>query len=126
MRGEIMRRSIRSNSVSQREPGATRVMLWSVWIVALAVGAAVPAWAQYSIVRFTTSGGGAMGTSGGGYTLGGTIGQPLAGGVSGGGYSVGGGFWSGGGTPVGIGDPGGEIASLPQVYRLGAPGPNPS
>jgi hypothetical protein len=40
--------------------------------------------------------GGATSVAAGNYTLGGSIGQPLAGDVSGGGYSMTGGFWGGG------------------------------
>lgn len=50
-------------------------------------------------------GGGMIRATGGGYTLGGTIGQPDAGTLAGGGFKLGGGFWFGGqaasGTPEG-------------------------
>jgi hypothetical protein len=49
-------------------------------------------------------GGGAAGTTGGGYGLGGTIGQPDAGTVSGGQYDFRGGFWPG---VIGAASPGG-------------------
>jgi len=38
-------------------------------------------------------------SSGGGYTLGGTVGQPDAGVLSGGGYTLAGGFWGGAAVP---------------------------
>jgi hypothetical protein len=41
-------------------------------------------------------GGGATFSTGGGYSLGGTAGQPDAGVLTGGGYTLGGGFWKGG------------------------------
>jgi len=55
--------------------------------------AAIPSSAQYTIDWFTLDGGGGQ-SSGGAYTLAGTIGQPDAGIVSGRAYTVYGGFWS--------------------------------
>jgi hypothetical protein len=53
-----------------------------------------PAHAQsFAIPWWTVDGGGGTST-GGGYTLSGTIGQPDAGMMTGGGYSLIGGFWS--------------------------------
>ncbi len=49
---------------------------------------------NYSIDWYTIDGGGGTST-GGGYTLSGTIGQPDAGTLSGGGYVLEGGFWPG-------------------------------
>jgi len=73
-----------------------------VWIVALALfGLALPAVAQigegYDLTWNSMDGGGVMFSTGGGYSLGGTIGQPDAGLLSGGGYALGGGFWGGAG-----------------------------
>ena len=51
----------------------------------------------YELTWSSVDGGGVMFATGGGYTLGGTIGQPDAGSLSGGGYTLGGGFWGGGG-----------------------------
>ncbi len=51
----------------------------------------------YEITWYTIDGGGAM-PGGGSYSLGGTIGQPDAGTLSGGSYSLNGGFWGGGTT----------------------------
>ena len=50
--------------------------------------------AQYAIDWFTIDGGGGT-SSGGSYTLSGTIGQPDAGTLSGGSYTLEGGFWPG-------------------------------
>ena len=59
------------------------------------IAAAVSAPTSYTLVGWTADGGG--GTSGApGYLLNGTIGQPDAGVLSGGGYILGGGFWPGG------------------------------
>jgi hypothetical protein len=52
----------------------------------------------YDLTWSTIDSGGAMFSTGGGYTLGGTIGQADAGVLSGGGYTLAGGFWNGGGT----------------------------
>ena len=47
---------------------------------------------SYDITWWTVDGGGGTST-GGGYTLSGTIGQPDAGTMTGGGYTLAGGFW---------------------------------
>jgi hypothetical protein len=49
----------------------------------------------YDLSWSTIDGGGAFSSSGGGYALAGTIGQPDAGSLIGGGYTLNGGFWSG-------------------------------
>ncbi len=49
---------------------------------------------EYQVPWYTIDGGGVMFATGGGYEVGGTIGQPDAGTLSGGGYAVNGGFWS--------------------------------
>ena len=48
---------------------------------------------SYAISWWTIDNGGATMSTGGGYSLGGTIGQPDAGAMSGGGYTLAGGFW---------------------------------
>lgn len=50
----------------------------------------------YDLTWSTVDGGGATFSTGGTYSLGGTIGQPDAGTLSGGSYTLGGGFWGGG------------------------------
>src|SRR3989442_3601084 len=67
-------------------------LLLGCWCLALL--AVVPANAQYAIDWFTIDGGGGA-SSGGGFTLSGTIGQPDAGTLSGGNYTLQGGFWPG-------------------------------
>ena len=49
----------------------------------------------YDLTWSTVDGGGATFSTGDGYSLGGTAGQPDAGLLAGGGYSLGGGFWGG-------------------------------
>ena len=49
----------------------------------------------YDLSWWTVDGGGYTFSTGGSYTLGGTIGQPDAGTLSGGSYTLAGGFWGG-------------------------------
>ena len=51
----------------------------------------------YDLSWWTVDGGGYTFSAGGGYSLGGTIGQPDAGLLTGPGYHLSGGFWTGGG-----------------------------
>jgi len=51
--------------------------------------------ASYDLSWWTVDGGGAAFSTNGGYTLGGTLGQPDAGVMSGEGYTLAGGFWGG-------------------------------
>jgi hypothetical protein len=79
----------------------TIFLLLGVALVALTVLAGLPAGAQqpqqsYTLDWGTVDGGGTTSGTGRGYTLGGTVGQPDAGALSGGGYTLGGGFWRGG------------------------------
>lgn len=64
-------------------------------VVALTGG--VAAQEGYDLSWWTVDGGGGMFSTGGNYSLGGTIGQPDAGLLAGPGYTLAGGFWSGGG-----------------------------
>ena len=54
----------------------------------------------YDLSWWTVDGGGGTFSHGGGYTLGGTAGQPDPGLLTGGGYALGGGFWGGGAATV--------------------------
>ena len=63
----------------------------------------------YDLAWNTIDGGGYTWSEGGGYSLGGTIGQPDAGAISGEGYTLAGGFWGGGLIPYRI--------NLPLVLR---------
>lgn len=75
-----------------------RAML-ALLTVSILVGLGLPAAAQsgggYDLTWNTIDGGGATFSTGGGYSLGGTVGQPDAGVLSGGDYSLIGGFWGG-------------------------------
>ncbi len=64
-------------------------------LVLLALSAGAPsALAQYDLSWFTVDGGGGTFSTGGDFELGGTIGQPDAGVLTGGTYQLEGGFWS--------------------------------
>jgi hypothetical protein len=65
------------------------VLLLPLGLVALAQGG-------YELSWWTVDGGGYTYSRGDGYELGGTVGQPDAGVLAGGGYVLGGGFWRGG------------------------------
>jgi hypothetical protein len=67
---------------------------------------------DYEIVRWTVDSGGTTLTTGGGYLLGGTAGQPDAGMWGSSGYALAGGFWGGGSFPAG-----GYDAYLPLVFK---------
>ena len=62
----------------------------------IAGGLTIAPGAGYELSWYSIDGGGGMFSTGGGYSLGGTIGQPDAGTLSGGSYALQGGFWSGG------------------------------
>jgi len=66
----------------------------------LVAGVAWASNASYDLTWWTVDGGGQTLSSGGGYTLGGTAGQPDPGLLTGGGYALGGGFWGGGAAAV--------------------------
>jgi hypothetical protein len=68
--------------------------------------------AELSLGWWTVDGGGHTLSTGGGYSLGGTAGQPDAGVLTGGGYTLGGGFWGGGQVAVAMG-----YTYLPLILR---------
>jgi len=73
-------------------------LLLLVIAVALLGVVSASALAGYTLDWWTVDGGGAMFSSNGSYSLGGTIGQPDAGTSTGGTYTLSGGFWGGGAT----------------------------
>jgi hypothetical protein len=77
-----------------------RIRFLSLLLLVLAVAllgvVSVSALAGYGLDWWTVDGGGATTITGGSYSLGGTIGQPDAGLMGGGGYTLAGGFWGGG------------------------------
>jgi hypothetical protein len=88
----------------------------------LVVGAAQPALGQFVISRFTIDGGGGTNSAGGTFALGGTIGQPDAGLLSGTGFTLAGGFWFGGTIPASSVD---LPTAAPRVFRMYPASPNP-
>ena len=72
------------------------VMIITLGSALLLLVSIVSALGQYDISWWTVDGGGQIVSSGEGYTLGGTAGQPDAGLLRGGHYTLGGGFWGGG------------------------------
>jgi hypothetical protein len=68
---------------------AAAMLLVPAGLIALAQGG-------YELSWWTVDGGGHTYSTGGGYELGGTIGQPDAGVLAGGGYTLSSGYWRGG------------------------------
>lgn len=79
----------------------------------------------YDLSWNTIDGGGATFSTGGAYSLGGTIGQPDAGQMAGGAYSLAGGFWRGGSSAPTAVEPPTPAAGAPLVFRLHPSAPNP-
>lgn len=75
----------------------------STILACLAALAMIPAAsAQFDLSWYTIDGGGAMFSTGGTFSLGGTIGQPDAGVMSGGTFTLTGGFWAGASDPCSL------------------------
>lgn len=66
-----------------------------ILLALLTVSVAAQTGNGYDLTWSTIDGGGSTFSTGGGYTLGGTVGQPDAGVLRGGGYELAGGFWAG-------------------------------
>jgi len=75
---------------------ATLLLLTSAVLAQSGDGTSARLSASYDLSWWTVDGGGYTFSTGGAYTLGGTIGQPEAGVLTGGDYTLGGGFWGGG------------------------------
>ncbi|HRP61935.1 MAG TPA: hypothetical protein PK400_01430 [Phycisphaerales bacterium] len=105
----------------------TTKLILSAFVVCIAV--AVYAGGEYDLTWHTIDGGGGTST-GASFELSGTIGQPDAGVMSGGGFELAGGFWAGAGTattPACLGDlnNSGAVDVQDLLILLGAWGPNP-
>ncbi len=85
---------------------AAAMLMAPAGLIALAQGG-------YELSWWTVDGGGQTYSSGGGYELGGTIGQPDAGVLSGGDYTLAGGFWQRGASS----EPPTHYIFLPLVLR---------
>lgn len=87
------------------------VLLAAFLSLTLAVGASAQSGGGYDLSWWTVDGGGYTWSTGGGYSLAGTIGQPDAGVLQGSGYTLAGGFWGGVGVQYRL--------YLPLVLRSG-------
>lgn len=74
---------------------ALLLLLASVVLAQSGDGASASLSIGYDLSWWTVDGGGATFSTGGGYALGGSVGQPDAGVLTGGDYTLGGGFWRG-------------------------------
>ncbi len=72
------------------------LLLLSIPLLLAAAGVVLAQTGGYDLSWWTVDSGGHTWSAGNGYSLGGTIGQPDAGTLSGGSYSLAGGFWHGG------------------------------
>ena len=92
-------------------------LLWLIPALLLLAGSSLAqSGGGYDLTWNTVDGGGGTFSTGGGYRLGGTAGQPDAGMLSGGPYTLGGGFWGGGPVTVAEYD---YDTYLPLVLRSG-------
>ena len=89
--------------------GLRWLLLVLLLLLAFATGVLAQTGGGYDLTWSTIDGGGYTWSEGGGYSLGGTVGQPDAGALPGGGYTLAGGFWGGGLIPYRI--------NLPLVLR---------
>ncbi|HOX26147.1 MAG TPA: FlgD immunoglobulin-like domain containing protein [Candidatus Krumholzibacteria bacterium] len=108
-----------------QDRGRPAFLVWLGAVVVYAIAAQAQVGGPYDLSWSTIDGGGGTPSTGGAYSLGGTIGQPDAGATSGGSYELQGGFWPGGGIVVGVED---EILppdAVPLVFRLHGGVPNP-
>jgi len=75
--------------------GSCWLLLVLLLLLAFATGVSAQTGGGYDLTWNTVDGGGYTWSEGGGYSLGGTVGQPDAGVLSGGEYTLAGGFWGG-------------------------------
>jgi len=80
----------------------SRLLLLAALFSLLASVARAQSGGGYDLSWSTIDGGGTTWSEGGGYSLGGTIGQPDAEVLSGGGYTLAGGFWGGAAARYGV------------------------
>ena len=85
------------------------ILLMSLVLAIFALTSAALANEVFEIPWFTADGGGGTWSEGGEFSLGGTVGQPDAGALSGGEYTLLGGFWAGSGP--------GNFSYLPVIIR---------
>jgi hypothetical protein len=100
-----------------------RPQLFVACLAIVMLGAAQSACAQLDLSWHTIDGGGQTFSTGGGFSLGGTVGQPDAGVMTGGDYDLCGGFWFSPDAPSAVHDP--LVEQTPPSLRVTAGGPNP-
>ncbi|MCX8062806.1 MAG: hypothetical protein N3D16_09510 [Anaerolineales bacterium] len=74
----------------------TGFLLVTLWMICVVLSVPAQSGGGFELTWSTVEGGGATFSTGGGYTVGGTIGQMDAGVLQGGSYLLAGGFWIGG------------------------------
>jgi hypothetical protein len=82
--------------MNSRAKDLATILLLVLPMLVLSTAAGAQSGGGYDLTWSTVDGGGYTFSLGGGYALGGTMGQPDAGVLSGGPYTLGGGFWGGG------------------------------
>lgn len=92
-------RKERAGFAQARGPGKTQVTCVLVLCALALLSGVALAQGGYDLSWWTVDGGGETFSTGGGYSLGGTIAQPDAGLLTGPGYRLEGGFWVGGAPP---------------------------
>ena len=97
--------------MNSRAKDLVAVLLLVLPMLVLSTSAGAQSGGEYDLTWSTVDGGGYSFSLGGGYALGGTMGQPDAGALTGGTYTLGGGFWGGGALA------GGYEIFLPLVFR---------
>jgi hypothetical protein len=99
-----------SRETIRRSQPALRTTTWATWVCVIILHSSfcLRTWGQYSIDWFTIDGGGGMST-GGVYSVTGTIGQPDAVTMSGGNFTLQGGFW---GIVAAVQTPGAPLLSI--------------
>jgi hypothetical protein len=82
--------------------GSRWLLLVLLLLLTVATSVSAQSGGGYDLSWNTVDGGGTTWSEGGGYSLGGTVGQPDAGVLSGGGYTLAGGFWGGAAARYGV------------------------
>jgi hypothetical protein len=95
-----------------KEKRGSTILLGVILLLLLALPTLAQSGGDYDLSWNTVDGGGGTFSSGGSYILGGSIGQPDAGVMTGGDYTLGGGFWGGGALTEG-----GYEVYLPLILR---------
>jgi hypothetical protein len=106
----------RTRKLAAETPGVAFLLL------AAALFLPRPAWGVLDLTWYSIDGGGATACAGGTFTLGGTIGQPDAGLLTAGSYTLGGGFWRGGGSTSGVTE---DTQETPLALFVSPSFPNP-